>query len=147
MKTKLFLFTVRTPAGIPPAIFADLSGDSTPGFDFTSIQQLNLSLSGFCVFEHLDTRLPISTGTQNRIGQGNIAELRPNELSYRPFSATRPGPLRTRYHRTCLVDCSYLNAIGPPLSTYDLKMYPVQFAGSLQDFLDNLAILVCKLPF
>ena len=56
----------------------------------------------------------------------NIAELRPNELSYRPFSATSPGPLRTRYHRTCLVDCSYLNAIGPTLSTYDFQMYPVQ---------------------
>jgi len=26
-------------------------------------------------------------------------------------------------------------------------MFPVQFAGSLQDFSDNLAILVCKLPF
>jgi len=26
-------------------------------------------------------------------------------------------------------------------------MFPVQFAGSLQDFSDNLAILVCKFPF
>jgi len=51
MKTKLFLFTVRSPAGIPPAIFADLSGDSTPGFDLTPIQQFNISLSGFHVFE------------------------------------------------------------------------------------------------
>ena len=114
-----------------PAIFADLSGDSTPGFDFTPIQQFNISLSGFHVFEDLDTRLPIYTGTpllvskpeflysvrdEIEIGQGNIAELGPNELSYRPFSATSPGPLWTRYHRTCLVDCSYLNAIGPTLS-------------------------------
>ena len=51
MKTKLFLFTVRSPAGIPPpAIFADLSGDSTPGFDFTPIQQFNISLSGGFTF-------------------------------------------------------------------------------------------------
>ena len=47
----------------PPAIFADLSGDSTSGFDFTPIQQFNISLSRFHVFEDLDTRLPICTGT------------------------------------------------------------------------------------
>ena len=63
MKTRLLLFTVRTPAGTPPAIFADLSGDSTSGFDFTPIQQFNISLSRFHVFEDLDTRLPICTGT------------------------------------------------------------------------------------
>ena len=63
MKTKLFLFTVRTPTGIRPAIFADLSGDSTPGFDFAPIQQFNISPSGFHVFEDLDTQLPICTGT------------------------------------------------------------------------------------
>ena len=85
--------------------------------------------------------------TRPKLGKVTLLNYVPKELSYRPFSATSPGPLRTRYHRTCLVDCSYLNAIGPTLSTYDFKMYPVQFAGSLQDFRDNVAILVCKPPF
>ena len=46
-----------------PAIFADLSGDSTPGLDFTPIQQFNISLARFYVFEDHEIRLPICPET------------------------------------------------------------------------------------
>jgi hypothetical protein len=46
-----------------PAMFADLTGDSTPAFDFTPIQQFSISLSRFHVFEDRETRLPICPGT------------------------------------------------------------------------------------
>jgi hypothetical protein len=46
-----------------PAMFADLTGDSTPAFDFTPIQEFSISLSRFHVFEDQETRLPICPGT------------------------------------------------------------------------------------
>ena len=46
-----------------PATFVDLTGDSTPNFEFTPIQQFSISLSRFHVFEDGETRLPICPGT------------------------------------------------------------------------------------
>jgi hypothetical protein len=51
------------PWAASPAIFASLSGDSTPGLDFTPIQQFNISLTRFYVFEDHEIRLPICAGT------------------------------------------------------------------------------------
>jgi hypothetical protein len=51
------------PWAASPALFADLSGSSTPDLDFTPIQQFDISLSRFHAFEDSDTRLPICPGT------------------------------------------------------------------------------------
>lgn len=46
-----------------PASFADLSVTTTPDFDFTPIQQLNISLSRFYEFEDHESQLPVCPGT------------------------------------------------------------------------------------
>jgi hypothetical protein len=51
------------PWAASPANFADLGGDSTPSLDFTPIQQFNVSLSRFNVFEDHEIGLPICPET------------------------------------------------------------------------------------
>jgi hypothetical protein len=53
----------REPWAPAPASFEDLSGSGSPSFDFTPIQQLDISLSRFYEFEDHEVRLPVCPGT------------------------------------------------------------------------------------
>jgi hypothetical protein len=51
------------PWAASPAVFADLSNNSTPGFDFTPIEQFSISMARFYAFEDHEIRLPLCPST------------------------------------------------------------------------------------
>jgi hypothetical protein len=101
------------PWAASPAMFADLSRDSTPGLDFTPIQQFNISLSRFYVFEDHEIHLPICPGTPLLVSKPEFLYSVRNEIDLGEVTLLNYAPT---YPRT-IVPLIPRHAPGAPSDT------------------------------